>query len=116
MLFPDPRIGEGDNRIEPGQNASIPLAFDENPGKIRLFVLLRTDDFKVDNTPHDVAEVLSHAGHVSRAKGLKVDVDTSTPDTAIFAAMAASDTFRPRELATEIVLDHKRFRQPAKKP
>ena len=39
MLYPDPRIGGGNNQIAKGEMLKVPIKFDDNPGTETLYLV-----------------------------------------------------------------------------
>jgi hypothetical protein len=111
-LFPDPKVNDGRNEIEAHADTIIPsnkawFKFDENPGEVKLQVLLcpenasagkqaANEDVACSNTEASVE--VKQAG----TKGLLVEVDNSSDSRATYVVTRA----KPR-IALEFVLTHR---------
>jgi hypothetical protein len=109
LLFPDRQMSKNGDLVEARSEVKIPLVFDEHPGKIRLFVLLRTEKSDAARTasPDDSKALLAQAETVSRSKGLRIDVDTDASQPAKFTVRPAAGAEHEEGVATEMTLDHR---------
>jgi hypothetical protein len=108
-LFPDPQLPKGEDVVEAGRETIIPLVFDDAPGKIRLFMLLRTErtgGTRVASSD-DPKALLKQADAVSRSKGVRIDVDNSGSQPAMFTVRPASGAEQQDVVATKLTLDHR---------
>ncbi len=123
VLFPDPRVEGGDNRIHAGQMTALPSAstwfkFDEHPGEERLLVLLTPAGNQV--TPGAFPDVPPKQWDVRRteqvaqlaqaqkgSKALVIEVDETKTSPATYVVQPAGQMVSQGVITTEIVLQHK---------
>lgn len=108
-LFPDKRIRGGDDSVTAGGDTVIPLAFDDSPGRIRLFVYLRMEKSTTNEaqSKEDTTLLLAQAETMARSKGLRVDVDNFGPEPTMFAVRPASRDDPRQGVVAELTLDHR---------
>lgn len=107
VVFPDSRIRNGDDRIRAEMDTSIGFVFDDSPGKITLFLLLKPGAAAQERPAAlPPADLLKTAETLSRSKGLKIDIDESS-EPALFGAAPVSAQGARAGFAMKISLDHK---------
>lgn len=123
VLFPDPRVNGGDNRIRAGQMTALPSAttwfkFDEHPGEERLLVMLTPQGNQVapgvfpdvppqqwDSRRTEQFALLAQAQKGSKA--LVVEVDEAKESAATYVVQPAGKVVDQGVITTEIVLQHR---------
>lgn len=118
ILFPDPRINNGDNYVEKGTDYIIPprgnwFRFDQNPGKEELTVFLsqsrmeEIDKFKEKQEleAEQARSLYDKAEQVQGDKGLYLEVAETEANQPTYVANASHD---PKALlSTTIILNHR---------
>jgi len=123
VLFPDPRVNGGDNRIQAKQLTALPSAstwfrFDDNPGEEHLLVMLTPDINQAapgvlplvppkqwDQRRTEEVTLLAQAQRGSKA--LVVEVDNSRDSAATYVVQPAGQTVSQGVITTEIILIHR---------
>lgn len=123
VLFPDPRIAGGDNRIRAGQVTALPsettwFKFDEHPGAEHLFVMLTPEGNQVapgafpdvppkqwDSRRTEQVALLAQAQKGSKA--LVIEVDETKESPATYVVQPAGKVVDQGVITAEIVLQHR---------
>jgi hypothetical protein len=123
LLFPDKRVAGGTDQIKANLDTVIPserawLKFDNNPGKVKLLVLLATEERygeviqpNIASSTVDRDKSLKIADRVQkmRGKGLVVEVDETSTQPATYVVNPGKPKNDPNSgvVAVEILLDHR---------
>jgi len=123
VLFPDPRVAAGDNRIRAGQVTALPsettwFKFDEHPGDEHLFVMLTPEGNQAapgafpdvppkewDSRRTEQVALLAQAQKGSKA--LVIEVDEAKESPATYVVQPAGKVVEQGVITTEIVLHHR---------
>jgi hypothetical protein len=108
LLFPQSGKSVVSDLVEAGKDTAIGFKFDETPGRIHLFLILRPAASSIQSpaSPGTVASLLASAADPSHSKGLKIDVDESSSQPAIYAVRERSNPDSGKDVAVDFVLDH----------
>ena len=123
VLFPDPRVEGGNNRIRAGQLTALPSAtswfkFDEHPGDEHLLVMLTPDGNQAapgafPEVPpkqwdsHRTEQVSLLAQAQKGSKALVIEVDEAKEAPATYVVQPAGQKVSQGVITTEIVLQHR---------
>jgi hypothetical protein len=126
VLFPDPRVIAGDDRIRARQETVVPAApawfrFDVHPGEERLLVMLTPEGAR--NTPfaansatdrEPVAQLdarrtqeLAQSAHAQGSKALVIEIDDTSSAPAAYVVHRPGEGSSNSIITTEIVLQHR---------
>jgi len=123
VLYPDPRVDGGDNRIRAGQVTVLPSAtawftFDDHPGEEHLFVMLTPEGNRpVPGAFPDVppkqwdarrTEQVAQLAQVQKgSKALVIEIDEAKEAPATYVVQPAGQVVAQGVITTEIVLQHR---------
>ena len=116
VLFPDPRIRGGENRIQPRIDAVLPseeswLQFDDQAGEERLAVYFtphrQSTGFEsiIAGANLDAEAMNRLASQMTGQKNILVEVDDSGPQPAVYAVIAGSERNASSGASDLITLD-----------